>query len=83
LYEASFTQDDKRIITFSYDNRVQVWDVASGQSIGEPLPHPGRLKSVPTMTEEEMQALRELRNQDIDYSDIPQRLAPAGDASPI
>jgi WD40 repeat protein len=46
LYEASFTQDDKRIITFSYDNRVQVWDVASGQSIGEPLPHPGRLKSV-------------------------------------
>jgi uncharacterized protein (DUF4415 family) len=27
----------------------------------------------PTMTEEEMQALRELRNQDIDYSDIPQQ----------
>jgi len=27
----------------------------------------------PTMTEEEMKALRELRDEDIDYSDIPRQ----------
>jgi len=36
----------------------------------------------PTMTEEEMQALRDLRDEDIDYSDIPHCQPPAGGASP-
>ena len=43
---AQFTVDGSRIVTQSLDNRVQVWDAVTGQSIGGRIPHRGNVNSV-------------------------------------
>jgi WD40 repeat protein len=34
------TPDAKTVLTASYDDNVQLWDVATGKPIGPPWPHP-------------------------------------------
>jgi WD40 repeat protein len=46
LRMAAFTFDGSRIVTQSLDNRVQVWDAVTGQSIGGRIPHRGNVNSV-------------------------------------
>ena len=46
LRMAQFTVDGSRIVTQSLDNRVQVWDAVTGNSIGGRIPHRGNITSV-------------------------------------
>ncbi len=39
VWSASFSQDGTRIVTGSEDKGARVWDVATGQAIGEPMRH--------------------------------------------
>ena len=40
VYSAQFSPDNRRIVTASADQTVQVWDLATGQKVGTPLWHP-------------------------------------------
>jgi WD40 repeat protein/predicted Ser/Thr protein kinase len=42
----AFSPDGKFLLAGGRNNRPQLWDVATGEPIGGPLPHPGELKSV-------------------------------------
>ena len=47
VQSVAFSPDGTRIISGSGDNTIQLWDVASGTAIGEPLKkHSGRVSSV-------------------------------------
>ena len=46
LQQAIFSDDGTRIVTQSLDNRVQVWDAATGHPIGGRIPHRGNVNSV-------------------------------------
>ena len=38
---ALFTKDERRILSWSYDNTLQLWDVATNEAIGAPMKHQG------------------------------------------
>ena len=38
---AVLTQDESRILSWSYDNTLQLWDPATGQPIGPAMKHDG------------------------------------------
>jgi dipeptidyl aminopeptidase/acylaminoacyl peptidase len=40
-----FSPDGQRIVTFSRDNTVRVWDPVHGKTIGEPMKHEGAVNS--------------------------------------
>jgi WD40 repeat protein len=42
----AFSPDGRQLVSGGRNSRPQVWDVATGQPWGEPLPHEGELKSV-------------------------------------
>lgn len=43
---AAFSPDGKMLLSGGRNSRPQLWDVESGQPLGEPLPHAGELKAV-------------------------------------
>ena len=42
---AVFSPDESRVLAVADDNAAHIWEVASGQAIGQPLKHEGRVRS--------------------------------------
>ena len=40
VWSAAFSPDGTRVVTASDDNTAQIWDAATGKSLGPPLEHP-------------------------------------------
>ncbi len=45
VYRAAFSGDGRRVMTVSKDSTVRVWDVTTGQAVGQPIPTKSRLWS--------------------------------------
>jgi len=45
VFYSEFSPDGQRVVTSSDDNTAQVWDVRTGQPLGEPLRHGDRVES--------------------------------------
>jgi WD40 repeat protein len=45
VWSAQFSPDGKRVVTASFNGEARLWDAESGQSIGEPMKHGGKVWS--------------------------------------
>jgi WD40 repeat protein len=46
LRGAAFSPDGKRLVTFSWDGTVRLWNARTGQPLGKPMRHPAAVEAV-------------------------------------
>jgi hypothetical protein len=56
------TRDEGRILSWSADNTLRLWDAATGQQIGPAMRHEGRVWNRLIIKEDEMKARQRLRH---------------------